>query len=63
MDVLNRLGNTGLIPVAAFENAKDALPTAKAMISGGIDVIEITFRTAAASEAIRAVAELSLIHI
>ncbi len=57
MDVLNRLGNTGLIPVAAFENAKDALPTAKAMISGGIDVIEITFRTAAASEAIRAVAE------
>ena len=57
MDVLNRLETTGLIPVAAFENAKDALPTAKAMISGGIDVIEITFRTAAAAEAIRTVAE------
>ena len=40
-----------------LENAKDAVPTAKAMAAGGIDVMEITFRTAAAADSIKAVAQ------
>ncbi len=57
MDILKRLGNAGVIPVVVIEDAKDAVPTAKAMLSGGVDVMEITFRTAAAPDAIKAVAE------
>ena len=57
MDVLNRLAAAGVVPVVVLDDAKDAVPTAKAMLAGGIDVMEITFRTAAAPEAIKAVAE------
>ena len=56
-DILTRLGRAGIIPVVVIENAKDAVPAAKAMLAGGIDVMEITFRTAAAPDAIKAVAE------
>ena len=57
MDVLSRLKNAVVVPVVVIENVKDAIPTAKAMAAGGVDVMEITFRTAAAPEAIKAVAE------
>ena len=57
MTVMERLANAGLVPVVVIENAKDAVPTANAMVAGGVDVMEITFRTAAAPDAIRAVAE------
>lgn len=57
MNVLNRFSNAGVVPVVVLDDAKNAVPTAKAMVSGGIDVMEITFRTAAAPEAIQAVAE------
>ena len=55
MDILTRLSNAGVVPVVVIENAKDAVPTAQAMLAGGIDVMEITFRTAAAKDAIAAV--------
>ena len=57
MDVLTRLANAGVVPVVVIDDAKDAVPTANAMVAGGIDVMEITFRTAAAPDAIKAVAE------
>ncbi len=57
MEILNRLSAAGVVPVVVIENAKDAVPTAEAMLRGGIDVMEITFRTAAAPDAIRAVSE------
>ncbi len=57
MTVLERMANAGIVPVVVIDDAKDAVPTANAMISGGIDVMEITFRTAAAPEAIKNVAE------
>ena len=56
MDVLKRMACAGIVPVVVLEDAKDAVPTAKAMVAGGIDVMEITFRTAAAADSIRAVA-------
>lgn len=57
MDILNKLSAAGVVPVVVIENAKDTVPTAEAMLRGGIDVMEITFRTAAAPDAIRAVSE------
>ncbi len=57
MDVLTRLANAIVVPVVVLDDAKDAVPTANAMVAGGIDVMEITFRTAAAADAIQAVAE------
>jgi 2-dehydro-3-deoxyphosphogluconate aldolase/(4S)-4-hydroxy-2-oxoglutarate aldolase len=53
MDNLERIGNTGLVPVVAIENADDAVDAARALLSGGIDVIEITMRTPAGIEAIK----------
>ena len=57
MDVLKRLANAGVVPVVVLDKVEDAVPTANAMVAGGIDVMEITFRTAAAPECIKAVAE------
>ena len=57
IDTFSRLSRAGIIPVVALEHAEDAVPTAKALLAGGIDVMEITFRTGAAAAAIKAVAE------
>ena len=57
MDVLSRLANSIVVPVVVLDKAEDAIPTAKAMLAGGVDTMEITFRTACAPEAIKAVAE------
>ena len=57
MDVMTRLANSIVVPVVVLDKAEDAIPTAKAMAAGGVDTMEITFRTACAPEAIKAVAE------
>lgn len=56
MNALEHLRNAGVVPVVVLERAEDAVPAARAMLAGGVDVMEITFRTAAAAEAIRNVA-------
>ena len=57
MTVMERLANSIVVPVVVLEKVEDAIPTAKAMAAGGIDTMEITFRTACAPECIKAVAE------
>ena len=57
MNVLDRLKQSGVVPVVVLDDAKDALPLAKALLAGDVDVMEITFRTAAAADSIKAVAE------
>ena len=57
MNVLDRLHSCGVVPVVVLDDAKDAAATAKALLAGGVDVMEITFRTAAAVDSIKAVAE------
>ena len=57
MTVLERLARSIVVPVVVLDKAEDAIPTANAMMAGGIDVMEITFRTACAPDAIKAVAE------
>lgn len=53
--VEERIAELKIIPVVKLENAEDAVPLASALIEGGIPAAEITFRTACAEEAIRAV--------
>lgn len=56
MDCFGRLSDAGIIPVVVLSRAEDAVPTAKALLKGGITVMEITLRTPAALAAIEAVA-------
>ena len=50
-----RFEKIGIVPVVVLDDAKDALPLAKALCNGGLPCAEITFRTAAAADSIRAV--------
>ena len=54
--LLARIERIGIVPVIAIEDAASALPLADALLEGGIDVIEITFRTTAAAEVVRIIA-------
>lgn len=51
--VMQRIFNCGIVPVVVIDDAKDAVPTAKALQAGGIDVVEITMRTEAGLQAIK----------
>jgi 2-dehydro-3-deoxyphosphogluconate aldolase/(4S)-4-hydroxy-2-oxoglutarate aldolase len=53
----NRIEQVGVVPVVVLENADHACPLAEALLAGGLDVIEVTFRTAAAAGSIRRIAE------
>ncbi len=55
-ELLNRIHDIGIVPVIAIEDAKKAVPLARALVKGGLPVAEVTFRTEAAEEAIRAIA-------
>ncbi len=46
-----------VVPVMVIQRVEDAVPMAKALAAGGITVFEITLRTPAALDAIRAIAE------
>ena len=57
MTVMEKLAQCIVVPVVVLDKVEDAIPTAKALAAGGIDTMEITFRTACAPECIKAVAE------
>lgn len=46
---------TSVMPVMVVERAEDAVPLAQALVDGGIRVLEITLRTAAGLDAVRAI--------
>lgn len=48
-----KIAQLGVVPVVVLEDAKDAVPLAKALCEGGLPCAEVTFRTAAAQESIR----------
>jgi len=52
-ETLARLGSIGLVPVIKLAEAAKAPGLGRALVAGGIPVAEVTFRTAAAPEAIR----------
>ena len=46
----------GVVPVVVLDDASQAVPTSRALLAGGINAMEITFRTAAAKDSIARVA-------
>lgn len=55
--ILNQFEKMRVIPVVAIENAQDAAHLADTLIEGGLPCAEITFRTAAAIDAMRIMAQ------
>ena len=56
-DIYQQLGHHRLVPVIALDDANQAEPLAEALVAGGLPVAEVTFRTAAAAESIRVMAQ------
>ena len=56
-EVLKKFTEVGIIPVVVLNDAKDAEPLGKALMEGGLPAAEVTFRTDAAEESIRIMAE------
>ena len=55
-DIIKTISEARLVPVVVLESAKQAVPLARALVAGGLPVAEVTFRTAAAADAMRAIA-------
>lgn len=53
-EIMEKIGRIGIVPVVAIEDAADAVPLGQALLDGGLPCAEITFRTAAAADAIKA---------
>ncbi len=56
-EICSKLEELGVVPVVVLDDAKDALPLAKALVEGGLPCAEVTFRTAAAEESIKIMKE------
>jgi 2-dehydro-3-deoxyphosphogluconate aldolase/(4S)-4-hydroxy-2-oxoglutarate aldolase len=56
MNIVQIMQDGPLIPVLTIENAAQGVPMARALVAGGIRVLEITLRTAGALEAMAAIA-------
>ena len=54
---MEQVSACGIVPVVVLNKVEDAIPTAKALLAGGINVMEITFRTAAAPDCIKKVCQ------
>lgn len=54
-DLLQKIHDIGIVPVIAIDDASKAVPLAKALVAGGLPAAEVTFRTAAAEDAIKAI--------
>ncbi|MDO4553828.1 MAG: bifunctional 4-hydroxy-2-oxoglutarate aldolase/2-dehydro-3-deoxy-phosphogluconate aldolase [Lachnospiraceae bacterium] len=56
-EILEKIQKIGIVPVVVLNDPKDAAPLAKALCEGGLPCAEVTFRTDAAEESIRIMAE------
>ncbi len=54
-EALKRIGEIGVIPVVKIDKASDAVGLGKALLAADLPIVEITFRTAAAEEAIASI--------
>lgn len=52
-----KIAELGVVPVVVLNDVKDAVPLAQALVEGGLPCAEVTFRTDAAEESIRQMAE------
>ena len=56
-DTLKQIGKIGIVPVVVLNKVSDAQPLGTALVGGGLGCAEVTFRTDAAEESIRAIAK------
>jgi len=56
VDIAAIAARAPVVPVLTIERLADAVPLARALVRGGLPVLEITLRTGAAIEALRAIA-------
>lgn len=54
--MLDRITRRRIVPVVVLDREEDAEPLAEALLEGGLDIMEITFRTPAAEGSIRRIA-------
>jgi 2-dehydro-3-deoxyphosphogluconate aldolase/(4S)-4-hydroxy-2-oxoglutarate aldolase len=54
--ILDRILSKRIVPVVVLDSAEHAEPLAEALLAGGLDIMEITFRTEAAEESIKRIA-------
>jgi len=54
---MNQILQNRVVPVAVIDKLEDAVPLAGALLAAGLDVIEVTFRTAAAADCVRAITQ------
>lgn len=57
MDFYEQVIATGIVPVVVLNKVEDAVPLANALLRGGINFMEITFRTACAAECISVISK------
>jgi 2-dehydro-3-deoxyphosphogluconate aldolase/(4S)-4-hydroxy-2-oxoglutarate aldolase len=55
--ILEEIGLLGIVPVIVLDDERDAEPLAQALVNGGLPCAEITFRTAAAQQAMKEIAK------
>lgn len=57
-ELKTKLHNIGIVPVVKLDDAKNAVGLAKALLDGGINCAEVTFRTDAAEQSIKNIVEV-----
>ncbi|WP_130434860.1 bifunctional 4-hydroxy-2-oxoglutarate aldolase/2-dehydro-3-deoxy-phosphogluconate aldolase [Rivibacter subsaxonicus] len=55
MNIRDLMHASPVMPVIVLDRVADAVPLARALVAGGIRVLEVTLRTAAALESVRAI--------
>lgn len=55
--MIERILAKRIVPVVVLDSVESAEPLAEALLAGGLDIMEITFRTAAAEESIRRISK------
>lgn len=54
-DLRRRMAGSGVVAVLVLDRVEHAVPVARALVDGGVDVMELTLRTPVAMDALRAI--------
>lgn len=57
MNILDGIAAKKIVPLVSFDSPEQAVPLADALLAGGFDSVEVTFRTAAGAAGIAAIAK------
>ena len=54
-EILEKISTSGVVAVLVIDDVDHAVPVAKALLDGGIGIMELTLRTPAAIDALKAI--------